>query len=273
MKERFRRIPIELIISPAYEDRTADARLAFLSLIISPRQTPPGVYDGGIKSLEYETALPASRLKDALKELEAASLIEHLPGGGWWVRDTFRAQCCNADYARAALRHLKDKWSAITTKFIEANRSILEKHEVIKDPPQRKDRSPSHPPQSPTGSEAVTGSDSGTEKGSETGTGDRGLQGEGGVVELRTGAFRAPSASTPDEKGNGAGMEDPLPPSVQAIFLSVPELEKRLIEELYRSVLKGKKSASSAREILQYKSKFIPPFVIDRLFPGKAGTQ
>ena len=143
MKERFRRIPIELIISPAYEDRTADARLVLLSLIVSPRQTPPGVYDGGMKSLEYETALPTKRLKAALKELEAARMVEPVSTGGWWVVDTFRAQCCNRDYSKAAIRHLTEKWPDILPKFTYANRAILNN---TKYSPQTGDAPPSHPP-------------------------------------------------------------------------------------------------------------------------------
>jgi len=164
MKDRYRRIPIELIISSAYEERSADARFPLLSLIFSPRQTPPGVYDGGMKALEYETALPAKRLNTALWELEQAGMIEQVATGGWWVRDTFRFQCMNRDYLRAAIRHLTEKWPDLLQKFTEANHFTLRSY-----PPQTGDTPPTHPPPSPTGSDsdAVTG----TETGSVTGAG------------------------------------------------------------------------------------------------------
>jgi len=212
MKERYRRIPIELIISPAFEDRTADARLVLFSLFFSPRQTPPGVYDGGLKALEYETALPAKRLNIALRELEQAGMIEQVATGGWWVRDTFRYQCMNRDYSNAAIRHLTEKWPDLLPKFTEANQHILGKYT-----PQTGNTPPTHPPPSPTGSgsEAVTGTETGSgtgagaapkpspATGSGTDTGGRGYQGERVRAGLRTAPLGGASALAHAEKENG----------------------------------------------------------------------
>lgn len=217
MKERYRRIPIELIISSAYEDRPADARFVLLSLIVSPRQTPPGVYDGGLKALEYETALPVKRLKAALRELEAARLIEPVSTGGWWVVDTFRAQCCNRDYSRAAIRHLTERWPELLAKFKEVNHSILSNPKYS---PQTGDTPSTDPPQSPSvagkGSVAVPGTETGSGAGaapkpppatdSDAEAGGRGFQGEGGSASASAGALKPPLASIPPqniEKGNG----------------------------------------------------------------------
>jgi hypothetical protein len=128
MKERYRRIPIGLIISPRYEGLTADAKFCYLTLTHSPRQTPPGVYEGSMSSLRYETSLSNKRLKAALKELEDAGLIEVIIDGGWWVVDTFRDQCCNGDYAEAAIRHLSEKWPELLPKFQKNHEFTLGNH-------------------------------------------------------------------------------------------------------------------------------------------------
>lgn len=240
MKERYRRIPIVLIISPAYEERTPDARLVLLSLIISPRQTPPGVFDGGMKALKYETALPAKRLKAALMELEGAGMIVAVSSGGWWVRDTFRAQCCNEDYAKSAINYILNKYPETLPAFLKENRSYLGKYPAISkaiassDPPQTGDTPHIDPPQSPTGSgsKAVTGTDTGsgagaapkphpaTRSGSDSGGRNTGKVGSADTRDAPIVGASASASPQDAENCNGKGAERREIPSGFLNFVS-----------------------------------------------------
>ena len=105
-RDRYRRVPIALPLSPEYEGLSSDAKLTLLTLIISPRQTQAGIFDGTLRALEYETGLEGKCLKAALAELEKAGMIETVAKSGWWVRETYGWQVCNAQYERAAMRQL-----------------------------------------------------------------------------------------------------------------------------------------------------------------------
>jgi len=224
MKERYRRIPIELIISPQYEGLKSDARLVWLSLIISPRQTPAGIYEGRIRSLEYETALPTKRLTAALRELEEDGLILSVSSGGWWVKDTFRAQCCNEDYAKAALKILRKKYPETLPDFLKENDAFLEKYPAISrtgessDPQQTGDRRLTDPPQTSAVAVAVTGSETETGSGSGAGAAPQpppatgSVSGSGrGDADAGRGGFEAPppGASSTARSDNGNGKATP----------------------------------------------------------------
>jgi hypothetical protein len=163
MKDRWRRIPNEMILSPRFEGLSANARLVYLLLNVSPRQTPPGVYDGTLTSLRIETALPAKRLESALEELHRNEMVEPVISGGWWVPATFGYQCCNPSYAKAALRHLSEKWPSLLPRFRKINRRTLKYHKTEDTTESHRARSRTRhrpltdPPQTPTGSDSATG--------------------------------------------------------------------------------------------------------------------
>lgn len=211
-KERYRRLPIELLLSPEYEGLPSDGKLVFLTLYNSPRQTPPGIYEGTDKALQYETSLDGKRLKIALTEVEKAGMIESIPKGGWWVKIAYRYQSCDQQYEKSAIRHLKEKWPEILDKFLEYNAGILgrkDKGEEETDSGEKGDSPPSDTSATPTDTEAVPDSQNTDNRGSGSDSGSRGLQGKGGGDAPPPCAIGAQGAASPPTGGNKSNGEIP----------------------------------------------------------------
>lgn len=240
-------MPIELLLSPEYEGLSSDGKLVFLTLYNSPRQTPPGIYEGTERALQYETKLDGKRFKIALTEVENAGMIESIPKGGWWVKITYRHQVCNQLYEKAAIRHLREKWPEILPKFLEYNAGILgrkDKGSKETDPGEKEDSPPSDTPPIHTDTEAVTDLQNTDNRGSGSDTGGRGLQGEGGSDEpppCAIGAQGAASPPTGGKKGNGKGEGNgEIPESKMALIRKVKSEDHReAIKSLLRDVSQG----------------------------------
>ena len=246
-KDRYRRIPIELSLKPSFDDMSPDAKLVVLCMIISPRQNQAGIYDGGIRSLAYETGLDDERLNVAVAEAEKAGHIETIRGGGWWVKDTYRWQVCNEGYERAAIRLLADKWPAILPKFEAHNAGILGRED------KKKDTGGSHPPSDPphTGVGGHTGS---VVQGSGVQRTDAGSGSEAERKENVVSDDLSPSRLTPlmgdgaTEKvdggnGNGAGRGNPengkRPATAIAIIDSVEKADRAKVKNAIDLFLVG----------------------------------
>jgi hypothetical protein len=269
-REKYRRIPIDFLIGPTYEGFSADGKLVILTLILSPRQTQPGIYEGTIRSLAYETGVDAKRLKAALAELENADLIETLPGGGWWVKPTFAWQNCNESFERGALRVLKAKWADLLPRFREYHASSLGRKDRKNN---ESDTPPCNDSEDTVGTPGHTessyrGQGSGVrEQGSETDAGGRGHAGEGGGSSAdrdgpKANHFSLSSSNPHDQfkgngkdqgavKGKGNGIR--FPSQAVEIFTKVRIQEARQnLESTCRHILDGELDLGKLNAFAEY---------------------
>jgi hypothetical protein len=213
-KDRYRRVPIALPLSPKYEGLSSDAKLALLTLIISPRQTQAGVFDGTHRALEYETGLNGKRLGVALAELDKAEMIEVIPTGGWWIKDTYGWQVSNEGYESAAIKQLSERWPDLLPKFQQHNAAILGR----KDKPPKTTDPPGTPPDTP-------------------------LRGH---TEAVTGLQNTDNRVQGSDPGNGSGVDE-----TPALAVELNKYEKELLDSLRLEVLEGKKTQEEAKHILR----------------------
>ena len=133
MKNRYRRVPSECILSPEWDGLPPDARYVYLVCLVSPRQTAPGILDTSLRGLQFETGLSRKRLETALLALQTARIVQVLENGGIWIRNAFRWSSGNPDFVRSALRVVAHRWEEIYDDFIEDNRATLDYYNVDQD--------------------------------------------------------------------------------------------------------------------------------------------